>query len=240
MAEDGDGTTQPMPGGDSSGSEPEPAERRGLLRSPATPLILLAAVLALATGAFFFLKKGSGLPNGATAATTTGFAGQVLRPQTPAPPTTLPNYNGKRVSLSDFKGHVVFVTFLYAHCPNICPIIASHLGDALNRLGSRAKDVRVVAISVDPRGDTPSVVRRFLAERRLIGRMDYLLGSTNQLARTWQAWNVGSKLDAHNPSLVAHSALVYGIGADGKLITIYPGNFQPQQIVHDVPKLASL
>jgi cytochrome oxidase Cu insertion factor (SCO1/SenC/PrrC family) len=69
--------------------------------------------------------------------------------------------------------------------------------------------------------------------------MQYLLGSVDQLARTWSAWNVGSKRDAASPQFVAHSALVYGIAASGKLTTIYPANFQPSQIVHDVPLLGA-
>jgi cytochrome oxidase Cu insertion factor (SCO1/SenC/PrrC family) len=38
---------------------------------------------------------------------------------------------------------------------------------------------------------------------------------------------------------VEHSALVYGISGSGKITTLYPSNFKPQQIAHDVPILAS-
>ena len=51
----------------------------------------------------------------------------------------------------------------------------------------------------------------------------------------WSAWNVGSQADAQQPDLINHSGLVYGIGASGKLTTLYPGNFTPGQIVHDIP-----
>ena len=37
---------------------------------------------------------------------------------------------------------------------------------------------------------------------------------------------------------VEHSAEVYGISGSGKITTLYPSNFKPQQIVHDVPMLA--
>jgi cytochrome oxidase Cu insertion factor (SCO1/SenC/PrrC family) len=39
--------------------------------------------------------------------------------------------------------------------------------------------------------------------------------------------------------LVEHSALIYGISASGKITTLYPAKFKPQQIVHDVPLLAA-
>ena len=73
----------------------------------------------------------------------------------------------------------------------------------------------------------------------MTGRMEYLLGSGSQLASVWKAWKVGSQRDTSNPEFVAHSALVYGISASGKLRTVYAANFNPQDIVHDVPKLAS-
>jgi len=92
---------------------------------------------------------------------------------------------------------------------------------------------------VDPRGDKPSSVARFLSQRRMTGQMQYLVGSAAQLAPVWKAWNVGSQRDSTNPEFVAHSALVYGVSGSGKLMTIYPSNFKPADIEHDVPKLAA-
>ena len=105
--------------------------------------------------------------------------------------------------------------------------------------GPAAKKVQMVAVSVDPRGDKPSSVARFLAQRRMTGRMQYLVGSAKQLVPVWKAWNVGSQQDASNPEFVAHTALVYGVSGSGKLTTIYPSNFKPADIEHDVPKLAA-
>jgi protein SCO1/2 len=143
------------------------------------------------------------------------------------------------VTLASYRGKAVLVTFLYTHCPDVCPLIASNLGVALNQLGARASRARLIAISVDPRGDTPAAVARFLATHRLAGRMEYLIGSSAQLARTWAAWSVGSTREIGQPDRVAHSALVYGITAGGVLKTLYPASFDPGQIVHDVPRLAA-
>jgi protein SCO1/2 len=110
---------------------------------------------------------------------------------------------------------------------------------ALRQLGPRASHAQLIAISVDPRGDTPAAVARFLSTHRLAGTMQYLIGSPSQLARTWAAWSVGSTREVGRPDRVAHSALVYGITASGTLKTLYPDSFDPGQIVHDVPKLAA-
>jgi cytochrome oxidase Cu insertion factor (SCO1/SenC/PrrC family) len=48
---------------------------------------------------------------------------------------------------------------------------------------------------------------------------------------------VGSEQDVSRPDLVNHSALIYGIGSSGRIYTIYPANFQPSQLIHDVTPL---
>ena len=82
-------------------------------------------------------------------------------------------------------------------------------------------------------------VAQFLAAHEMTGRMQYLLGSASVLARVWSAWGVGSRRDTGNPELVAHTALVYGITAHGRIRTIYSSSFAPSDIVRDVPRLAA-
>ena len=140
-------------------------------------------------------------------------------------------------TLAQYRGKAVFVTFLYANCPDVCPLMASNLRVALNLLGKRASQAQLIAVSVDPRGDTPAAVARFVRSHELRGRMQYLIGSAGELARTWKAWSVGSTRDAEQPQLVSHDALVYGISASGKLMTFYPDSFEPREIAHDVQRL---
>lgn len=219
------------------GSPPEPPRRGGM------PRLLLPAIVMLAVlgGVTALLVGGSGrsqLPGGATSVHTTGFDGLELSPAKPAPPlSTLRNDQGQLINLASYRGKAVFLTFLYTHCPDVCPLIASSLHTALADLGSRAHDVQLIAVSVDPRGDTPSTVSRFLQEHQLTGQMQYLIGSPSALAGVWKAWNVGSARDVGNPQVVNHSALIYGISAKGKVMTIYPASFTPSEIVHDVPAL---
>jgi protein SCO1/2 len=203
----------------------------------------LLALLVVAAAIGFAFNKGPGratLPGGAQQAPAAeGYDGTLALPAKQAPAIDLRNYLGQRVALSAYRGKAVLVTFLYANCPNVCPLIASNLRQVLQMLGPRAEHVQVIAISVDPRGDTPAAVARFLQEHGMTGRMQYLIGSAGELARTWSAWGVGAEAEVGQPDLVAHSALVYGVSASGALTTIYPATFEPRQIVHDVPKLAS-
>ncbi len=202
------------------------------------PLIAIAAILVLAT---VLISNGGkpALPGNATSSKSARFAGLAIHPVRQAPSIDLTNNLGQPVTLSQFRGKVVLVTFLYTHCPDVCPLIAGNLHTTLKELGPRAGDVQLIAISADPHGDTPAAVTRFLSDHELTGEMQYLVGSAPQLSRTWKAWNVGSSREANTPALVAHTALVYGISASGRLTTIYNADFRPSQIVHDVPILAS-
>jgi protein SCO1/2 len=202
---------------------------------------LLALVVVSAAIGFAFIK-GPGrptLPDGAQQAPPgNGYDGTLALPAKQAPAIDLRNYLGQPVTLAAYRGKAVLVTFLYANCPNVCPLIASDLHRVLQLLGRRDSRVQILAVSVDPRGDTHAAVARFLDEHQMTGRMQYLVGSAGELARTWAAWGVGAKAEVGQPDLVAHSALVYGVSASGALTTIYPATFEPRQIAHDVPKLA--
>jgi protein SCO1 len=224
------------PGGGEGGSG-----RAGVLSGRS--LLVLAAIVAVVGGvAALTISSGSSRPSAGNihGVASSRYRGSVATPPETAPPLSLRSYTGQRVNIDQYRGKAVLVTFLYTKCPDVCPIIASNLGVSLNLLGvAKASHVQLLAVSVDPRGDTPKAVRAFLARRKLIGRMQYAIGSAHELARVWKAWNVGSEQDSQDPGLVNHSGLVYGVSGSGKLTTLYAANFQPSEIVHDAPLLAS-
>ena len=169
------------------------------------------------------------------------YAGGVATPQVSAPPLQLNDSVGEPVNIDDYRGKAVLVTFVYSHCPDVCPLIVGHLHAAQAKLGSEADKLQIIAVSVDPERDTPKAVNKFLADHQMTGKMKFLIGSRPELERTWKAWHIraASGKSKKDPELVEHSALVYGVDASGKITTIYPANFSPQMIVHDVPLLAS-
>ncbi len=204
----------------------------------ALPAILIVLVVGVAAIVIAHASTKPALPAGETTQTLTGYDGLVLRPLKPAPALdTLHNYNGEPFKLADFHGKAAFVTFLYTHCPDVCPLIASQLHNVLVQLGPDAAKVGLVAVSVDPRGDTRSNVEAFLHEHGFSGQMKYLTGTAAQLAPVWQAWNIGAAQDVGHPEFVNHSAAVYGISASGKLTTIYAAPLIPSQLIHDVKPL---
>ena len=63
--------------------------------------------------------------------------------------------------MADQRGKLVLVTFLYHELPGRVPLITQNLNQALQMLGEKRDDVRVLAVSVDPEGDTPKSVDEY-------------------------------------------------------------------------------
>jgi protein SCO1/2 len=200
-------------------------------------LALLGALAGCGSSGSDATAQEQGVPQGQTATNEGKFAGGEATPPEPAPALKLNDSLGKPVDLSQFKGKAVLLTFIYTHCPDICPLIVSHLKTAQAELGAKAKDLQIVAVSTDPRGDTPKTVAAFLKEHGMTGKMDYLIGNRAELGKVWKDWNIVAKPAKSGRDLVEHSALIYGIAANGDVTTLYPANFEPAQIVHDVPLL---
>jgi protein SCO1 len=204
----------------------------------------LAAALAAATVVVALAGCGSGSGGapakaGATPAASAKLAAPAQQdPPRPAPDIRLKDWRGHTVSLAQYRGRAVLLTFIYAHCPDVCPLIVSSLHNALDRLGPQARKAQVIAVSVDPKGDRPKAVARFVRQHDMTRRMEYLIGSKKQLAPVWRRWGVQvqSTPDARE---VDHSAFVYGITGSGKVRALYPSNFKAAAVAHDVPILAA-
>lgn len=207
----------------------------------ATAMLVAALLLGAVSGCGGSSGSGSvsqqGVPKGQTAVDNSNYSGGEATPPKAAPELKLKNYLGEPVDLSEYKGKAVLLTFIYTHCPDVCPLIVSHMKTAQAELGAKAKDMQIVAVSTDPRGDTPKTVAAFLKAHGMTGRMQYLIGSKQELGHVWANWNIVAEPAKSGRDLVEHSALIYGIAADGKVTTLYPANFSPSQLVHDVPLL---
>ena len=186
----------------------------------------MTLLLALAAG-------GCGAPAGER------FAAASVVPGAPqAPDFTLTDPDGRRVRLADFRGRAVLLTFLYVHCPDVCPLTVERVRAGLAQLGSRTGRAHLVVVSVDPRGDTPASVRAFVRAHRMRDRMTYLLGTHAQLAPVWKRYGV-AVLGSPEDREVAHSSLVVGIDASGRRRVQFAHDFTAEQIAHDVPELAA-
>jgi protein SCO1/2 len=198
---------------------------------PLTAVLALAALLGAGCGGS--AAKVEGPPP--TTTTTSGFAGIAVLPPRPAPTIALHDASGHAVTLAGQRGRYVLVTFLYTHCPDVCPLIASNLNAALRALGPERSDVRVLAVSVDPAGDTPAAVRAYAKRMHLEPQFRYLIGTRTKLRPVWAAWHVLSI--QRKPGLVDHLAYTMLVDRAGKERVLYDSQVRAQQVIHDLRRL---
>jgi protein SCO1/2 len=165
------------------------------------------------------------------------YQGTVLSPPLAAPGFTLHDQSGRPVSLrAERKGYVV-VTFLYTHCPDVCPVIAGTLNRVLQTAVARRAGLRVLAVSVDPKQDTPAAVDRFVREHRLVSSFRYLTGPRSVLQRVWKGFHVAA---APGPNgTVTHSTFEILIDPQGRERLIYDSSVTAAAVEQDLEQLVS-
>jgi protein SCO1 len=207
-----------------------------MMRSAPLALVLLLALAASACGGGQNGDKGTAVP--ATASGGSGrFAGGELNPPSATPDFTLLDQSGQEVSMAAQRGKIVLVTFLYTNCPDVCPLIAQNLNIALRELGSKRQDARVLAVSVDPEGDTPKSVKAFAKAHHLVPEFHYLTGTRSELEQVWKAYKVAAV--ARDPELVDHTAYTMLVDPSGKGRVVYDSGVTSADVLHDIRLLLS-
>ncbi len=69
---------------------------------------------------------------------------------------------GKTLTRSDLLGKVWVADFIFTRCPGPCPLMSSRMAEVAQEL-TKANDVRLVSVSIDPEYDTPEVLSEYAA-----------------------------------------------------------------------------
>ena len=79
------------------------------------------------------------------------------------PDFTLRDADGRTYHLDDFRGKVVVLNFVYASCPDVCPLHAEKIAEVqeLVNASPMKKLVQFVGITSDPATDTREVMRGY-------------------------------------------------------------------------------
>ena len=176
----------------------------------------------------------------ASACAAPSFNGVVLDPPEAAPALSLADSSGVPFSLAAQRGKVVLVFFGYTHCPDVCPTTLLDWKRSADSLGSDARDVRFVFVSVDPERDTPALVQRYTG--RIAPDFIGLTGSRTQVDALMQAWNVAAfrddaGRDTSTAYTVSHPSQVFVIDGDGQLRLLHRAGITPSQITSDIRAL---
>lgn len=141
-----------------------------------------------------------------------------------APDFMLTDDNGQSWNLSAQHGKTVLLTFGFTHCVDTCPATLAKLARLSGAFGSRAKDIEIAFVTVDPQRDTPSALHRYLTRfdtDRIVG----LTGTLSQIETVENAYHVWAqkipgKRGTGNYD-EAHSAVIYFIDANGRIRSLH-------------------
>jgi protein SCO1 len=153
--------------------------------------------------------------------------GAVIDPPAPVAEIQMTDQSGQPFRLRALRGRIVLLYFGYTNCPDECPLTMAHLKLAVDQLGNRGADVRVMMVTTDPIRDTTQALKLWLGKFNpsFIG----VTGSTDQLAKTWRDYGVTVENGGET-----HSFFIYVIDRSGNLReTLLPDSL-PQDISSDV------
>ncbi len=166
------------------------------------------------------------------------YNGQEIDSPNPVTNFTLTGPGGESVSLVDFRDKVVMLYFGYTFCPDVCPATMVELRTAVQALGSKADDVQVIMVSLDPERDTPEVLEKYVTHFNpsfigLTGTEDEVIAASAPLGIFYEK-EEGSAASGY---LVNHTATVMVLDKRGHLRLLYPFGTSGEDMAEDLRHL---
>ena len=164
----------------------------------------------------------------------------------PAPGQAVPdfkftNQNGRTVSINQFRGKALLLTFIYTRCPlpDFCIRMSRNFADVQKQLAADPKLYRqthLLSISFDPAYDTPQVLRSYgatYAGAGAFGHWDFAVPAATELDKVDEFFDVGASPGPNRT--ITHSLSTAIIAPDGKIFRWYPTNeWTPSTAVSDL------
>jgi cytochrome oxidase Cu insertion factor (SCO1/SenC/PrrC family) len=144
----------------------------------------------------------------------------------PAPDFALVDQHGRRIALQSLRGRPVAVTFVYAHCQTMCPLVVDTLKQAVP-----AGPATVLIVTLDPWRDTPGALPGIARQWDVPANFHVLSSrSVEEVARVVDAYQVPFQRDETSGE-IAHPGLVFLVDPRGRLA--YTFNNPPAAWVRD-------
>jgi protein SCO1/2 len=184
---------------------------------------LLLAVLLIGSGGFLWLNGGSGGGN------PMGIGG----------PFVLQDGNGKPVSDKDFRGKYMLVYFGYTFCPDVCPTTLNAVAEAMDKLGPAAARIQPLFITVDPKRDTPALVKQYVAA--FGSSIKGLTGTADEIAKVAREYRVYFAEHRTGPGpndySMDHSSVLYLMDPKGGFLAPVRADQTGDEIAANLKKL---
>jgi cytochrome oxidase Cu insertion factor (SCO1/SenC/PrrC family) len=123
----------------------------------------------------------------------------------PAPDFRLLNQFGQPMSLSQFRGKVVVLSFQDSECTTVCPLTAQSMLEAKQMLGAAGNQVQLLGVDANPDATKVADVLAYSRAHGMVNRWDFLTGTPAQLKATWSAYHIAVEIEQgqidHTPAL---------------------------------------
>lgn len=179
----------------------------------------LAAGIVAGLGGVFVRVAGAGVETFSAGASRELAAG-LTRINDAPPAMALVDQRGDTITLDAFGGRPVLLTFAFAHCETICPVVVSDVITAAARLMEEKPAVLIVTL--DPWRDTPTRLPAMAEVWRLTGDARVLSGEPDVVNRALNAWRI-PRIRNERTGDVSHPSLVYVIDRNGRIAYALPG-----------------
>jgi protein SCO1/2 len=151
------------------------------------------------------------------------------------PDFTLTDQAGHAVQLSEFRGQLVAVDFIYTRCPmpDVCPRLSANFARLQKRFSGK---IVLLSISLDPEYDTPAVLTDYAQRWRADSQTwRFLTGSMDDVRRV--AGRFGVVYWAEEGA-ITHTSSTAIVDRDGRLRAVVEGSsFTSQQLIDLVEAL---
>ena len=132
------------------------------------------------------------------------------------PPLSLGNHRGETVTTEMLRGRPAVVTFGFAHCADICPLIVQNARVARNEVWG-ADGASLVVVTLDPWRDTPARIPDIASRWGLDGPNDHLLsGPVDEVVAVLDAWDIPRSRDPRTGD-VLHPSVTYLLDSEGRV-----------------------
>jgi protein SCO1/2 len=141
------------------------------------------------------------------------------------PEFNLVDQDGHAVSLGDFRGKAVLLTFIYTRCPlpNFCPLMSKNFAELEQRLGAEfAGRFHLLSVSMDPEFDRPDVLKDYAA--RYDARPQDWTFATGDADQIKLVADMLGLYYARENGLISHDLRTALIGPDGRLLRLWKSN----------------
>jgi alkyl hydroperoxide reductase subunit AhpC len=122
------------------------------------------------------------------------------------------------MSLSQFRGRVVVLSFEDSECTTVCPLTTQSMVLAKELLGKAGSSVQLLGVDANPDAIKVSDVMDYSRVHGMINQWDFLTGSLPQLKSVWKSYNVAVQIESGQ---IDHTPALYVIDQQGKLQKVY-------------------